>query len=134
MIVKELTKVTGCQKHLYVLVEPSPKCKSIFIPGNTSELIPGGSGVAVVLRNVSGRDVTLKPHTEVGIVTAANTVPSIQILDEQDLGENEKYNICLPKSSCLEESNRNIQKISYERLIYLGLMIGIPRYNKQLEI
>ena len=63
---------------------------SIFVPGNTSKLIPGGSGVAVVLKNLSGRDVTLEPHTEVGIVTTANLVPSIQIPSEQDLGENEK--------------------------------------------
>ena len=48
VIAKGLTKVTGHQKHVHVLVEPSPKCMSIFIPGNTSELTPGGSGVAVV--------------------------------------------------------------------------------------
>ena len=90
VIAKGLTKVTGHQKHVHVLVELSPKCKSIFIPGNTSKLIPGRSGVAVVLRNVSGRDVTLEPHTEFGIVTAANIVPSIHIPSEQDLGENEK--------------------------------------------
>ena len=90
VIAKGLTKVTGHQKHVHVLVESSPKCKSIFIPGNTSELIPGGSGVAVVLQNLSGRDVTLEPHTEIGIVTTVNIVPSIQITGEQDLGENEK--------------------------------------------
>ena len=49
VIARGLTNVTGHQKHVHVLVEPSPKCKNIFIPGNTSELIPGGSGVAVVL-------------------------------------------------------------------------------------
>ena len=49
VIARGLTKVTGHQKHVPVLVEPSPKCVSIFVPGNTSELIPGGSGVAVVL-------------------------------------------------------------------------------------
>ena len=90
VIAKGLTKVTGHQKHVHMLVEPSPKCKSIFVPGNTSELIPGGSGVPVVLRNLSGRDITLESHAEVGTVTTANIVPSIQIPDEQDLGENEK--------------------------------------------
>ena len=54
VITKGLSKVTGHQKHVHVLVESSLKCKSIFIPGNTAELISGGSGVAVVLRNVSG--------------------------------------------------------------------------------
>ena len=61
VIARGLTKVTGHQKHVHVLVEPSPKCTSIFVPGYTCELIPGGSGVAVVLRNLSGRDVTLEP-------------------------------------------------------------------------
>ena len=84
VIAKGLTKVTEHQKHVHVLVEPSPECMSIFIPGNTSKLIPGGSGEAVVLRNVSGRDFAAEPHTEVGIVTTANIVPSIQIPDEQD--------------------------------------------------
>ena len=73
-----------------MLVEPSPKCKNIFVPGNTSELIPGGSGVAVGLQNLSGRDVTLEPHTEVGMVTTAYIVPSMQMPGNQDLSENEK--------------------------------------------
>ena len=90
VVVKGLAKVTGHQKCVHVLVEPSPKCTSIFVPGNTSELMPGGSGVAVVLRNLSGRDVALEPHTEIGMVTTANIVLSIQIPSKQDLGENEK--------------------------------------------
>ena len=72
-----LTKVTGYQECVHVLVEPSPKCTSVFVPENTSELIPGELGVTVVLRNLTGREVTLEPHTEVGIVTAAKIVPSI---------------------------------------------------------
>ena len=75
VIMEGLTKVTGHQKHVHMLVKPAPKCTSVFVPGNTSELTPGGSGVAVVLRNLSGRDVSLEPHTEVGIVTSANIVP-----------------------------------------------------------
>ena len=75
VIKKGLTKVTGHQMCVHVLVEPSPKCKNIFVLGNTSELIPGGSGIALVLRNLSGRDVTLEQHTEVGTITAANIVP-----------------------------------------------------------
>ena len=77
VIARGLTKVNGHQKHAHVLVELSPKCTSIFVPGNISKLIPGESGVAVVLRNLSGRDVTLEPHTEIGMVTTANIVPSI---------------------------------------------------------
>ena len=79
VITKGLTKVSRHQKHVHVLVEPSPNCKGIFTPGNTSELIPGGSGAAIVLRNLSGRGVILEPCTEVGIVTTANIVPSIEV-------------------------------------------------------
>ena len=39
------------------------------------KLIPGELDVTVVLRNLSGREVTLEPHTEVGIVTTSNIVP-----------------------------------------------------------
>ena len=104
-VAKGLTNVTGHQKHVQVLVEPSPKCTSIFVPGNTSELIPGGSGVAVVLRYLSGRDVTLEPYTKVSIVTSANIVPSIQINSEQDLGENEKVQ-CMSAQADLPERDQ----------------------------
>ena len=74
-------RVNGHQKCVYVLVEPSPKCKDIFVQGNTTELKPGGSRVDVVLQNLSRRDIILEPHTEVGMVSAANTVPSILMPD-----------------------------------------------------
>ena len=77
-----------------MLVEPSPKCTHIlvyvYVLGNTSELRPGGFGVAVVLRNLSGRNITLEPCTEIGVVTAANIVPSMQAGNEPDLDEKEK--------------------------------------------
>ena len=114
VITKGPTKVTGYQKHVHVLVEPPPKCKSIFILGNTSELIPGGSGVAVVLRNLTGMDVTLEPHTEDGIVTAANIDPSIKIPGEQDLGEHEKVQ-CM---SAQVEMSAGVQQEDTEGLVY----------------
>ena len=77
LTVKGLTKVTGHQNHVHVLVEPSPKCKNIFVPGNTTDLKPGISRVDVVLQNLSGRGIILEPHTKVGIVSVANTVPPI---------------------------------------------------------
>ena len=136
VVVKGLTKVTGHQKHVHVLMEASLKCISIFVPGNTSKLIPGGSGVAVALRSLSMRDVTLEPDTEIGMFTTANIVPSMQIPSKQDLGENEKYNVCLLKQSCLMRFNRKRQnqKISYRRLTYQGLMTGILRCNRKLGI
>ena len=42
VVVKGLTIVTGHQKCVHVLMEPSTKCTSIFVLGNTSELRPGG--------------------------------------------------------------------------------------------
>ena len=102
IIAKGLTKVIRPQKHVHVLVEPSPNCKSIFVPGNTSELIPGGSSIAVVLRNTSGREVTLEPHTEVGIVTTANIGPSIQLPNEPDFGEDDKIQCMSPQADLSE--------------------------------
>ena len=49
VFVKELTKVTGYHKHVHMLEEPFHKCQHIFVPGNTTELKPGGSQVDVVL-------------------------------------------------------------------------------------
>ena len=44
----------------------------------------------IVLQNLLGRDITLEPHTEVCMVTAAYIVSSVQIPDKQDLKENEE--------------------------------------------
>ena len=93
-VVKGLTMITGHQKHVHVLVEPSPKCTSVFVLGNTSELRPGGSGVAVVLRNLSRRDITLEPCPEIGTVTSTNIVPSMQVGNEPKLDEKKKCHVC----------------------------------------
>ena len=45
VITEGLMKVMGHQKHVHVLEEPSPRYTSVFVPGNTSELIPGELGV-----------------------------------------------------------------------------------------
>ena len=74
IVVKGLTKVIKHCKYVHVLVEPPPKCQNIFVPGNTTELNPGGSRVDVVLQNLSGREVTLKTHNEVGMISAANKI------------------------------------------------------------
>ena len=89
-VVQGLTMVTGNWKSVHVLVEPSPKCTSVFLLGNTPELRPGGSGVTVVLRNLSGRDVILEPCTEIGTVTAINIIPSTQVDNEPKLDEKGK--------------------------------------------
>ena len=84
-------KVTGHHKHVHVLVEPSPKCQNIFVPGNTTELKLGGSQVDVVLWNLSGREVNLEPLTEVGKISAANKVPPTLVSEaiEEDIPDGE---------------------------------------------
>ena len=57
------------------MLEPSHKCQNILVQGNTTELKPGGSQVDVKVWNLSGRDVTLKPHTEVGMISTASKIP-----------------------------------------------------------
>ena len=76
-VVKGLITITGHQKCVHVLVESSPKCMNVFIPGNTSELKPGNSDIEVVIQNRSGRDVKLKPGTEIGTGIAANIIPTM---------------------------------------------------------
>ena len=90
VVVKGFTKVTQPQKHVHVIVEPSSKCMSVFVQGNTSELVPGGSCVTVVLRNLSERDIILVSCTEVGTVTTANIVPSMQVGHEQNVDDKER--------------------------------------------
>ena len=85
VVVKGITMITGHCKHVHVLMESSPKCVNVFVLGNTSELRPGSSDVTVVLQNRSKRNVTLRPHTEIGTVTAANLVPSTQLSNDYDL-------------------------------------------------
>ena len=126
-----LTNVSGHQKHIHVLVEPSPECMSIFVPGNTSKLIPGGSGVAVVLRNLSGRDVTLEPYTKVDIVTTANIVPSIQIPDEPHLGKDDKIQ-CM--SAQVDPSKGTPQRVTEAEDILQKIdLSGIDEWDPKIQ-
>ena len=128
VIAREVTKVTGHQKHVHVLVEPFPNCTSIFVPSNTSELIPGGSGVAVVLQNISGRDIILEPHTEVGMGTAANVVPSIQIPNKQKLKENENEQ-CKPAQADLSEGRIQQEQTDSEDIFQKTDLLGIADWD-----
>ena len=84
-VVKGLTTITGHHKCVHVLVELSPNCTTVFILGDTSELKPGNSDIEVVIQNRSGRDMKLKPGTEIGTVTAANIVPIIQVSNDSEV-------------------------------------------------
>ena len=126
--------VTGHQNVSHVLVEPSPKYTSIFVPANTSELRPGGSGVAVVLRNLSERDIALEPHTEIGAVTAVNIVPSMQVGNELNLDEKVKVPCMLAQVESadlpgrFQQSNRDPEDI----LQKLDLS-GIDEWEPQIQ-
>ena len=84
-IVKGLTTIRGHHKCVHVLIESSPKCANVFILGNTSKLKPGNSDIEVVIQNRSGRDMKLKPGTEIGTVTATNIVPTMQVGNDSDV-------------------------------------------------
>ena len=88
-VVKGLTRITGHHKCVHVLVESSPKCTTVFIPWNTSELKPGNSDIKVVVVNKSRRDVKLKPEPEIGTVTATNIVPNIKVSNKAEVTESE---------------------------------------------
>ena len=68
---------------------------------NTSELRPGRSDVTVVLQYRSGKDVNLKPCTEIGTITTANIVQTTQVSNGFDLDEKER----VPCMSGQMESN-----------------------------
>ena len=93
--IKGLTMITGHCKHVHVLMELSPKYVNVFILGNTSELRLGKSDVNVVIQNRSGKDMNLKPHTEVCTVITANIVHTTQVSNGFDLDENERVSCML---------------------------------------
>ena len=82
--------ITGHYKHVHVLLELSPKCVNALILGNSSELGPGKSEIEVVIQNRSIKDVKFKAHTKIGSVIAANIVPTTQVSNNFDLGEQER--------------------------------------------
>ena len=86
-VVKGLTIITGHHKCVHVVVELSPKCTTVFIPENTSEMKPGNSNIEVVVVNKSRWDVKLKSGTEIGTVTATNIVPNMKVSNEAEVTE-----------------------------------------------
>ena len=133
LIVKGLMKVTRHQKHVHVLVEPSPKCKNIFVPGNTTKLKLGGWRADVVLWNLSGRDIILESHTEVGIFSAANKVPPILAPDMlegnvQD-DENDASVQCLSAQAELPESELRQTGIDPEEILQKVDLLGTTDWD-----
>ena len=114
-------------------MEPSPKCKNIFVPGNATELKPGGSRVDVVLWNLFGRDIILEPHTKVGIVSAANKVPLILIFDvlEENVQDNENDESVQCQSAQAEspESELRQTEIDPEEILQKVDLLGTTGWN-----
>ena len=92
--VKGLTTITGHHKHVHVLMESSPKCVNVFVPGNTSELKPGKSEIEVVVQNRSGKDMKPKPCTEIGTVIMVNIVPTTQVSNDFDVVNQKECQVC----------------------------------------
>ena len=75
---------------------------NVFILGNTSELRPGKSEIEVVIQNRSGKDMKLEPHSEFGTVIAANIVPTTQVSNDFDGGEQERVSCMLVQVGCTD--------------------------------
>ena len=138
IVTKGLTMITGHCKHVHVLMELSPKCVNVFVPGNTSELRPGKSDVNVVIQNRSGKDVNLKPHTKVGTGITSNIVLTMQVSNGFNLGEKERVSCMSAQVESLtyqEEFIRGvaIPRISYKNLTCPELRSGNLSCNKKLE-
>ena len=135
VVVKGLTTMAGHCMYVHVLVELSPKCVNVFIPGNTSELRPRRSDVAVVLQNRSKKDVTLKPHTEIGTVTAANLVPPTQVSNGFALDKREGVPCMLAQVESTDIPGNTQQGIGNPKDILQKLdLSGIEEWELQLQL
>ena len=127
-----LTTITGHWKCVHVLVEPSPKCVNVFVLGNTSELRPRRSDVTVVIQ--SGKDMTLKQHTEIGKVTTANLVLSMQVSSGFDIDERERVPCMLAQVESTDIPGGTYQGISDPEDILQKLdLSGIEEWELQLQ-
>ena len=101
-LVKGLTTIMGHYKCVHVLVELSPKCTTVFILENTSELKPGNSDIEVVVVNESGRDMKLKPGTKIGTVTVANIVSTMQVSNDSEVTGPERVSSMLAQVGSID--------------------------------
>ena len=137
-VVKGLTMITRHHKCIHVLMESSHKCMNVFVPGNTSELKPGNSDIEVVNQNRSGRDVKLKPGTEIGTVIVANIVLTMQVSNDFDVNRQERVSSMLAQvesTNILRETSdvSNDLKDILQKLNLFGMGNRSLHYNKLLE-
>ena len=106
---------------------------NVFVPGNTSELRPKMSYIAVVLQDRSGKDIALKPHTEISTVTATNKVPSTQVSTGFDLDERQRVPCILDQVESTDIPGRSHQGSSNPRNILQKLDLSrIEEWEAQL--
>ena len=90
-VIKGKSKITSHDKRVHVIVEALDYATNFFVPGNTAELKPGSSRIDVVVRNMSGREITINSKTSLGTVTAANKIPPLlapkQVENEDELDD-----------------------------------------------
>ena len=132
VVVKGLTMITGHHKHVHVFMESSPKCVSVFILGNTSELKPGKSKVEVVIQNRFEKGVKLKPHTEVSTVITGNIVLTTHVSNGFDVGEQERVS-CM--SAQVESTDILLMGVGSQRISYKSLICqnGGEEWEPQLQ-
>ena len=88
----------------------------------------------IVLTNLSGWDITLELHTEIGTVTAANIVSSMHVGNEPNLDEKERV-FCVSaqvESTDLPEKFQQRGRDSEGILQKLDLS-GIDEWEPQLQ-
>ena len=83
---------------------------------------------------MSGRDVTLEPHTEIGTVTAANIVPSTQVNNEADLDEKEKVPCTSPQVESADLHGKFQQgRGDLESILQMFDLPGIDEWEPQTQ-
>ena len=138
-VVKGLTMITGHHKCVHVLIESSPKCMNVFVPGNTSELKPGNSNIEVVIQNRSGRDMKLKPGTKIVTVIAANIIPIMQVSNDFNVNGQERVSSMLPQVESIDilrdtsDMVRNDLKDILQKLNFSGMEELEPPLQKAAQ-
>ena len=94
-VVKGLTMITGHHKHVHVLMELSHKCMNVFVLWNTSKLRPGNSDIEGLIQNRPEGVVKLKPGTEIGTVIVASIILTMQVSNNDVVGQERPSSIWL---------------------------------------
>ena len=134
-VVKGLTTITGHHKCVHVLVESSPKCTTVFILGNTSELKPGNSNIEVVVVNKSGRDVKLKPDSEIGTVTATNIVPTMHVSNDSEVTGLERVSSMSVQVGSIDvlKDTSNMVRTGFEDILQKLNLSGMKDWEPSLQ-